>query len=82
MVPHGAGVQDTVQFTPLLVASLVTVAVTGTVPPASTVFIGALTVTVTPRTVIVPEFEIVGSAAEVAVKVTVRPAGGVLGGAV
>jgi hypothetical protein len=46
------------------------------------VSVGALTVTVTPRTEIVPEFEIVGSAAEVAVNVTARPAGGVLGGAV
>ena len=81
-MPHGAGEQDTVQLTPLLVASLATVAVIGRVPPACTVLVGALTVTVTPRTEIVPEFEIVGSAAEVAVNVTARPAGGVLAGAV
>ena len=61
---------------------MVTVAVTGSVPPACTRLVGAVTETVTPRTVIVPELEIVGLAAEVAVNVTVRPAGGVLGGAV
>jgi hypothetical protein len=82
MVPHGAGEQDSVHATPLLVASLATVAVIGRVPPASTLFVSAVTETVTPGTVIVPELEIVGLATEVAVNVTVRPAGGVLGGAV
>ena len=82
MVPHGAGEQDSVHATPLLVTSLATVAVIGSVPPACTVPVGALTVTVTPRTVIVPELEIAGLATDVAVYVTVRPAGGVLGGAV
>ena len=59
-----------------------TIAVIGSVPPACTRLVVAVTKTVTPRTVIVPELDIVGSAAEVAVNVTVRPAGGVLGGAV
>ena len=80
--PHGAGAQETVQVTPLLVGSLLTVAVNGSVLVPSTLAVEGATVTCTPRTCIVPDAEMEELAVDVAVKVTVRPAKGGEEGAV
>src|SRR5215831_20964566 len=80
--PHGAGAQETLQVTPLLVGSLLTVAVNGSVLVPSTLAVEGATVTCTPRTCIVPDAEMEELAVDVAVKVTVRPAKGGEEGAV
>ena len=80
--PHGAVPQEMLHVTPLLVGSLVTVAVNGCVPVPPTLAVEGATVTCTPRTCIVPEAEIEELAVDVAVKVTVRPANGSESGAV
>ena len=81
-VPHGAGLQDTDQMTPLLLASLVTAAESVCWLPATRDADVGVTATVMPRTAIVPELNMAESVAKVAVKVTVNPPGGELGGAV
>ena len=80
--PQGAGVQETLQVTPLLVGSLVTVAMNGCVLLHSTLAVEGASVTCTPSTCIVPDAEIEELAVDVAVKVTVRPASGGEEGAV
>lgn len=70
--PQGAGEQDNVQVTPLLLASFPTVAVNCAVDAASTVAVVGATVTATDGTVIVAEADLVASAAEVAVRVTIK----------
>lgn len=59
-LPHGAAAQDTLQLTPALVASSVTVAVSWVVLPASTWVGFGVTETVTPGTVMVPELDTEG----------------------
>ena len=49
-VPQGTGEQETLQVTPLLVGSLLTVATTGWAPFASTFRLEDKTDTMTPRT--------------------------------
>ncbi len=61
-----------VQVTPLLPASLPTVAVNGCVPFTGTLAVGGATETVMAGTVIVAEPDFVLSAADFAVMVTVR----------
>ena len=79
-VPHGAGEHDTVQVTPLLAGSLVTVAVNGAVVPAITVADWGATETAVARTVMVAMFVFDESATEAAVIVTVKAAeSGVVG---
>ena len=81
-MPHGAGAgeHDTVQLTPLLAGSLVTVAVNCAVAPASTVADWGTTETVVPGIVMLAEFAFDESATEVAVIVTVKAAeSGVVG---
>ena len=80
--PHGAAEQDTVQVTPLLLASFATVAVNACVPVASTLVAPGETETVIPSTAMVPEFDTDEFATAVAVNVTVKPEGGTLEGAV
>ena len=84
-MPHGDAEHDTVQVTPSLAESLVTVAVNCAVVPAGTVaefgatetvIVGKVTVTV-----MVAEANFDASATEVAVIVTVKPADGGLAGA-
>ena len=53
----------------------------GTVPPAMTVLAGAVTETVTEGTVMVTLADLVGSATEVAVTVSVRSLAGAVAGA-
>ena len=78
--PQGAGEQDAVQVTPLLLESPATVAVNCEVLPASTVAEPGATDTATEGTVMVAEADFVLFAAEVAVNVTVKLlAGGLLG---
>jgi hypothetical protein len=85
MLPHGVAEQDNVQVTPLFAESFVTVAVNCAVLPTCTVAVlGAMETviggTVLAGTVIVAEADLVGSAAEVAVRITFRSlAGGVVG---
>jgi hypothetical protein len=69
------------QLTPLLLGSWPTIAmIFGTVPAACTVVTGAVTEIVTDGTVMVTAADLVPSAREVAVTVTVRSlAGGVAG---
>ena len=79
-MPHGAEEHDTVQVTPLLAGSLVTVAVNGAVAPANRVADSGMIETVVPGTVILAEFDTAVLATEVAVIRTDKsPAGGVAG---
>lgn len=80
-VPQGAAEQETVQVTPLLERSSVTVAVNAIVEPAWIVLGFGATVTVIPGIVMVAELEVVGLATEVAVTVTVRFPPGCVAGA-
>ena len=81
-LPQGPGEQDTFQVTPLLLGSCPTMAtIFGTVPPAITVVAGAVTETVTEGTVMVTLADLVGSATEVAVTVSVRSLTGTVAGA-
>ena len=80
--PHGAVEHDTAQLTPLLLTSFATVAENACVPSANTAAELGDTETVTPRTGMVPELDIEEFATEVALNVTVSPAGGTLAGAV
>jgi len=89
IVPHELGVPPLLsehvndQVTPLLDASLVTVAENGAEAPASSVVeAGGVTDTWIPYTWRLEEPRMEGFAAQVAVKVTDKPAGGVLDGAV
>jgi len=81
-VPHGAVEHETVQLTPLLLATFATVAEKACVPSANTAAELGDTTTVTPRTGMVPELDIEEFAMAVALNVTVNPAGGTLAGAV
>lgn len=69
---HGAPACARVQVTPRLPASLLTVAVKFCVPPTGTLALPGETATAMAGTVIVAEPDLVVSAAEVAVMVTVR----------
>ena len=80
-VPHGGAEHDTFHVTPLLLASFATVAEKACVPSANTAAELGDTETVTPRTGMVPELDIEEFATEVALNVTVNPAGGTLAGA-
>jgi len=71
-LPHAATEQVTLQVTPLLLGSFVTVAVNWAVAVARTVALPGETETVMAGTVIVAEPDLVVSATEVAVRVTVR----------
>jgi len=71
-LPHAAAEQEMLQVTPLLPASLVTVAVNWAVAVARTVALPGETETVMAGTVIVAELDLVESATEVALTVTVR----------
>ncbi len=82
IVPQGAVAHETVQLTPLLLGSFATVAVKTWLLFASTSEFWGETETVTPKTVMVPEFETEGLTTDVAANVTVRPAKGVAEGAV
>lgn len=82
IVPQGAVGQDTDQATPLAAESFVTVAVNCAVEPGCIVALSGKTETVTMGTVIVVELFWVASAAEVAVRVTVKSLAGGVGGAV
>jgi len=81
ILPQGAGEHDTLQLTPLLLGSFATIATMfGTLLAASTVAVGGVTEIVTAGTVMVTTADLVPSAKEVAVTVTVRSlAGGVVG---
>jgi len=81
-VPHGAGEHATVQVTPLLAGSLVTVAVNCAVAPASTVGDSGATETVVPGTVMLAEFDTAVLATEVAVTRTDKSPAGMAAGAV
>jgi len=70
-LPHAAAEQETLQVTPLLLASFVTVAVKGCVVPAGTVAVAGATDTVIPVSVTVAEAVLLGSAWATAVMVTV-----------
>ncbi len=79
-LPHDPIAQDTAQVTPLLLASLVSVAVRVIAPPAGTVLADEATLIATDGTVIVAELDFVVSAIEVADSVTAKSfAGGLLG---
>ena len=80
--PQGAGEQDTVQVTPLLLESPATVAVNREVLPAPTAVEAGATDTATEGTVMVAEVDFVLSVTEVAVNVTVKLLAGGLAGAV
>jgi hypothetical protein len=71
-LPHGAVEHDTVQVTPLLLESPATVAVNCVVPVPETLAVEGTTVTATEGTVIVAGADLLVSATEVAVNVTVR----------
>jgi|SRR5713101_3174359 len=80
--PQGAGEHDTLQLTPLLLGSLVTVAtIFGTTEPACTDEIGTVTEIMIEGTVIVTVADFVASARDVAVTVTVRSLAGAVVGA-
>jgi hypothetical protein len=81
-VPHGAAEHDTVQVTPLFVGSLVTVAVSWAVPPASTMSVLWVTETVVSAIVTVAEFDTELLATEAAVIKTVKSPPGNAAGAV
>jgi len=82
ILPQGAGEQDTFQLTPLLLGSLITVAtIFCTTVPACTEETGAVTETVIEGTVIVTAADLVESARDVAVTVTVRSLAGAVKGA-
>ena len=79
-MPHGAAEHDTVQMTPLLVGSLVTVAVNCAVALASTVAVLGVTETTIAGITMVAKADAEVLVTEVAVMVTVKSAeGGVLG---
>jgi hypothetical protein len=79
-LPHGAVEQLTVQLTPLLAGSPVTVAVKLKVAPARTVAVPGAMETVIPGTVTVAAANAAAFVTELAVIVTPKsPAGGVLG---
>jgi len=79
-LPQGVGAQDTVHATPLLLVSLPTVAINSAVPFASAVAADGVTLIVTDGTVITAALDFVGSATEVAVRVTFKSlAGGLFG---
>jgi len=83
IVPQAPGEQDNDQVTPLLDESLATVAVNWAVAPANKLVEGGgVTETWIPSTWRLPELETEEFAPQAAVKVTVKPAGGVLDGAV
>ena len=70
-------------MTPLPAGSFTTVAtMLGTPPPNCTVLAGAVTFTTIARTVTVSEAEAIGSATDVAVRVTGKSLAGGVGGAV
>ena len=79
-LPHDVAEHDTVHVTPLLLGSLPTVVVNCAVVPASTVAEAGTTDTVIVGTSMAAEANDMGSATEVAVRVTVKSlAGRVLG---
>jgi hypothetical protein len=71
-VPHGAAPQETVQLTPALLGSLITVAVNCADVPAATVCDCGVTDTDMPETVMFAALEIAVFATDVAVIVTER----------
>jgi hypothetical protein len=81
-VPQGVGEQATLQVTPLLLGSPVTVAVNCVFAPANTVADEGDTATFVPGTVMLAAAETLLFATEVAVSVTERSPAGMLTGAV
>jgi hypothetical protein len=82
-VPHGVGEHDTDHVTPLFAGSLVTVAVNFAVALACTVAVlGETETAIAAGIVMVFEADAKVLATEVAVMVTVKLLGGMLGGAV
>ena len=82
-VPPLLNEHDNDQVTPLLDESLTTVAVNGAAAPATRLVEGGdVTETWIPSTWSIPELEMEEFAVQVAVKVTDKPAGAVLDGAV
>lgn len=80
--PHSEAEQEIVQVTPLLLGSLLTAAVKACVPPAGTLAEAGEIVTVMGGggvTVTVAEADLLGSATEVAMTITVRLADTVAG---
>lgn len=82
IVPHGAGEHDTLQVTPLLLGSLVTVAENCVFAPACTVAEGGETATLIPGTVMLAEAVAPLFAAAVAIRATARSPAGSAAGAV
>jgi hypothetical protein len=80
--PHAVAEHDTLQMTPLLVGSLVTVAVNCCVAPAWRLAWLGVTETVTPGMLTVAEADADDKATELAVSVTFKPLSGVVLGAV
>lgn len=79
--PHGADAQVIDHVTPLLAASLVTVAVSCAVPPAGTVLKSTVTEMSRPGTVMFAPLRAAGFATDAAFKVTLRSPIGCVAGA-